>query len=50
MWRVKRCRVKALEAHVFYAAKLKEFLQSEGIEAPMPTLVQLYQEQQNKEA
>lgn len=30
--------------------ELKEFLQSEGIEAPMPTLVQLYQEQQNKEA
>ncbi|ARJ50918.1 mechanosensitive ion channel family protein [Staphylococcus lutrae] len=28
--------------------ELKEFLQSEGIEAPMPTLVQLYQEQQNK--
>lgn len=30
--------------------ELKEFLQSEGIEAPMPTLVQLYQEQQNKDA
>ncbi len=30
--------------------ELKEFLQAEGIEAPMPTLVQLYKDQQNAES